>query len=187
MKVSAPAPFPSAVLYGLNGKTSWKCLPKNIPRLYPGSKVRLKSAYIVECTGCEKDADGNIREIHCVYIPESRSSHDTSGITVKATIHWVSAAHAVAAEIRLYDRLLKVENPAEEPGDFKDHLNPDSLQIIQPAYLEPSLLSARMGTAYQFLRKGYFCLDKDSRDGLLVFNRTATLKDAWAKETKKQG
>ncbi len=156
-------------------------------RLYPGSKVRLKSAYIVECTGCEKDADGNIREIHCVYIPESRSSHDTSGITVKATIHWVSAAHAVAAEIRLYDRLLKVENPAEEPGDFKDHLNPDSLQIIQPAYLEPSLLSARTGTAYQFLRKGYFCLDKDSRDGLLVFNRTATLKDAWAKETKKQG
>ena len=151
-------------------------------RLYPGSKVRLKSAYIIECTGCLKDEAGNITEIHCTYIPESRSSHDTSGINVKATIHWVSVTHAISAEIRLYDRLLRVENPAEEPGDFKDHLHPDSLHIIHGAKLEPSLQFATIGKAYQFLRKGYFCLDKDSSDEQLIFNRTVTLKDTWAKE-----
>jgi len=153
-------------------------------RLYPGNMVRLKSAYIVQCTGCTKDAEGNITEIQCTYIPESRSSSDTSNINVKATIHWVSAAHAANAEIRLYDRLFKVENPADEDGDFKDYINEDSLQTI-PAYVEPSLQNAAVGASYQFLRKGYFCLDKDSTAERLIFNRTVTLKDAWAKEIKK--
>jgi glutaminyl-tRNA synthetase len=153
-------------------------------RLYPGNMVRLKSAYIVQCTGCTKDAEGNITEIQCTYVPESRSSNDTSGINVKATIHWVSAAHAVNAEIRLYDRLFKAENPADEEGDFKEYINEDSLQTI-PAYVEPSLKDAAVGANYQFLRKGYFCLDKDSSADKLIFNRTVTLKDAWAKEVKK--
>lgn len=153
-------------------------------RLFPGNMVRLKSAYIVQCTGCTKDAEGNITEIQCTYIPESRSSSDTSNINVKATIHWVSAAHAANAEIRLYDRLFKVENPADEDGDFKDYINEDSLQTI-PAYVEPSLKNAAVGANYQFLRKGYFCLDKDSTADRLIFNRTVTLKDAWAKEIKK--
>ncbi|HOZ78126.1 MAG TPA: glutamine--tRNA ligase/YqeY domain fusion protein [Ferruginibacter sp.] len=153
-------------------------------RLYPGNMVRLKSAYIVQCTGCTKDAEGNITEIQCTYIPESRSSSDTSNINVKATIHWVSAAHAANADIRLYDRLFKVENPADEDGDFKDYINEDSLQTI-PAYVEPSLKNAAVGANYQFLRKGYFCLDKDSTADRLIFNRTVTLKDAWAKEIKK--
>lgn len=154
-------------------------------RLYPGSKVRLKSAYIVECTGCVKDAEGNVTEIHCTYIPESRSSNDTSGISVKATIHWVSVPHAAEAEIRMYDRLFRVENPSDGEGDFKEYINPDSLQTIQPAYLEPSLKEAVLGTNYQFIRKGYFCIDKDSSAEKLVFNRTVGLKDAWVKEVKK--
>lgn len=153
-------------------------------RLYPGNMVRLKSAYIVQCTGCTKDANGNVTEIQCSYIPESRSSNDTSGINVKATIHWTSVEHAAAAEIRMYDRLFKVENPADEEGDFKDYINPDSLQTVT-AYVEPSLKEAALGTNYQFLRKGYFCLDKDSTTDKLIFNRTVTLKDAWAKEVKK--
>ena len=150
----------------------------------PGSMVRLKSAYIVQCTGCIKDADGNITEIQCTYIPESRSSNDTSGVSVKATIHWVSVAHAVEADIRMYDRLFKAENPADEEGDFKEYINEASLQTI-PAYAEPSLKDAAVGTNYQFLRKGYFCLDKDSSADQIIFNRTVTLKDAWAKEVKK--
>lgn len=153
-------------------------------RLYPGNMVRLKSAYIVQCTGCTKDANGNVTEIQCTYIPESRSSNDNSGINVKATIHWVSVPDAANAEIRLYDRLFKVENPADEEGDFKDYINEASLQTI-PAYVEPSLKDAAVGTSYQFLRKGYFCLDKDSTSDNLIFNRTVTLKDAWAKEVKK--
>jgi glutaminyl-tRNA synthetase len=106
-------------------------------------------------------------------------------MTAKGTIHWVSAAHALTAEVRLYDRLFKAENPAQEEGDFKDNLNPDSLQVIHKAYIEPSLASATLKSRYQFLRKGYFCLDKDSTEDRLVFNRTVTLKDAWVKEAKK--
>jgi glutaminyl-tRNA synthetase len=154
-------------------------------RLAPGANVRLKSAYIVTCTNFVKDANGTITEIHCTYIPESKSGHDTSGINVKGTIHWVSAAHAATAEVRLYDRLFKAENPAAEEGDFKDNLNPASLEIVNTAYIEPSLLQATPHKRYQFLRKGYFCLDKDSRTDKLVFNRTVTLKDAWGKEVKK--
>jgi glutaminyl-tRNA synthetase len=154
-------------------------------RLAPGSMVRLKSAYIVKCESFVKDADGKVIEIHCTHIPESRSGNDTSGISVKGTIHWVSAAHAVHAEVRLYDRLFTTENPLGEDGDFKDSINPDSLQVIGNAIVEPSLQQATPESRYQFIRKGYFCLDKDATAGKPVFNRTVTLKDAWAKEVKK--
>ena len=155
-------------------------------RLAPGAMVRLKSAYIIKCDSFIKDEQGNVTEIHASYFPESKSGHEGSGnIQVKGTIHWVSAAHAATAEVRLYDRLFKSENPAAEEGDFKDHINPDSLQIIEQAYIEPSLKKATLNDRYQFIRKGYFCLDPDSTENHLVFNRTVTLKDAWAKEVKK--
>ena len=154
-------------------------------RLAPGNMVRLKSAYIVKCESFTKDDNGNITAIHCTYIPESKSGTDTSGISVKGTIHWVSAMHAATAEIRLYDRLFKAENPANEDGDFKDNINPASLQLIQQAFIEPSLKMATKDLRYQFIRKGYFCLDKDSTPQKMIFNRTVTLKDAWAKEVKK--
>ncbi len=154
-------------------------------RLAPGAMVRLKSAYIVKCEGFVKDAGGRVIEVHCSYIPESKSGNDTSGISVKGTIHWVSVAHALTAEVRLYDRLFKAENPAAEEGDFKDNINPHSLQVITRAFIEPSLKNAGMDDRYQFIRKGYFCLDKDSIAEKMVFNRTVTLKDAWAKEVKK--
>ena len=154
-------------------------------RLAPGMMVRLKSAYIVKCEDFKKDENGVVKEIYCTYIPESKSGHDTSGISVKGTIHWVSAAHAATAEVRLYDRLFKVENPNSEEGDFKDYINPDSLQVISKAYIEPGLKNAALNNRYQFIRKGYFCIDKESAPGHLVFNRTVTLKDAWAKEVRK--
>lgn len=159
--------------------------PKKFFRLGPGLMARLKHAYIVKCEDFKKDEAGKITEIHCTYIPESKSGADTSGINVKGTIHWVSVQHAAKAEVRLYDRLFKVENPASEEGDFKEYINPDSLQVIADAYIEPALLDADNANAYQFIRKGYFCLDTDSTPGKLVFNRTVTLKDAWAKEVKK--
>ena len=154
-------------------------------RLAPGNKVRLKNAYIVECTGCAKDEAGNITEVHCTYLPESKSGSDTSGLTVKGTIHWVSIPHAKTAEVRMYDRLFKVEDPANEDGDFKDHINPDSMHILPAIYIEPALATAQPGDRVQFMRKGYFCVDTYSTPDHLVFNRTATLKDAWAKEVKK--
>ncbi len=154
-------------------------------RLAPGAMVRLKSAYIVKCEGFKKEDTGSITEIHCTYFSESKSGSDTSGISVKGTIHWVSAAQAVSAEVRLYDRLFKAENPAAEEGDFKENINPGSLQVIPNAFIEPSLLNATTAMRYQFLRKGYFCLDKDATKEKLVFNRTVTLKDAWVKEVKK--
>jgi len=154
-------------------------------RLAPGAMVRLKSAYIVKCESFIKDDNGNVTAVHCTYLPETKSGNDSSGISVKGTIHWVSAAHAVSAEVRLYDRLFKAENPAAEEGDFKDNINPGSLQIITNAFIEPSLAAATLQGRYQFLRKGYFCLDKDSTKEKLVFNRTVTLKDAWGKEVRK--
>jgi glutaminyl-tRNA synthetase len=153
-------------------------------RLAPGAMVRLKSAYIIRCDHFIKDENGLITEIQCTYFPESKSGHDTSGLQTKAVIHWVCAKHAGIAEVRLYDRLFKVENPSSEDGDFKDYINPDSLQVVN-AFIEPSLAEATLEKRYQFLRKGYFCLDKDSTAEKLVFNRTVTLKDAWAKEVKK--
>ncbi|MFT3681118.1 MAG: glutamine--tRNA ligase/YqeY domain fusion protein [Ferruginibacter sp.] len=153
-------------------------------RLAPGAMVRLKSAYIVNCENFIKDSNGNITEIHCTYIPESKSG-GSSTISVKGTIHWVSIPHAVKAQANLYDRLFKVENPSSEEGDFKDYINPDSLQVID-CYLEPSLKNASADARYQFIRKGYFSIDKYSTPGKLIFNRTATLKDAWAKEAGKK-
>ncbi len=158
--------------------------PKKFFRLGPGLMVRLKHAYIVRCEDFKKDEAGNITEIHCTYIPESKSGQDTSGINVKGTIHWVSAAHAKEAEVRLYDRLFKVENPAAEEGDFKSYINEHSLEKIR-AYVEPLLMEAKPGEHFQFLRKGYFCVDKNSAEGKPVFNRTVGLKDSWAKEVKK--
>ena len=154
-------------------------------RLAPGAMVRLKSAYIVQCNGFEKDDNGIITAVLCTYIPSSKSGHDTSDIKVKGTIHWVSVAHALEVEIRLYDRLLQVENAAAEEGDFMDYINPASLQIISKVYVEPSLQSAAIEQSFQFIRKGYFCIDKDTTADKLIFNRTVTLKDAWAKEVKK--
>ncbi len=153
-------------------------------RLAPGNMVRLKSAYIIKCDSFSKDEDGNISELYCTYLPESKSGNDTSGIQVKGTIHWVSAAHASTAEVRLYDRLFTVEEVPVDDDSFKDYINPGSLQI-KHAFIEPSLKNAGTSIAYQFIRKGYFCLDKDSHPGNLIFNRTVTLKDAWAKEAKK--
>ena len=158
--------------------------PKKYFRLAPGQMVRLKSAYIIRCDEVIKDENGIVHEVRCSYIPESRSGSDTSGINVKGTLHWVSVEHAVTAEVRLYDRLFKVEDPSKEEGDFKEYINPDSLQVIQTAYAEPALLEAKFDDRYQFIRKGYFCLDKDTSASKIVFNRTVTLKDTWAKQVK---
>ena len=159
--------------------------PKKYFRLAPGQLVRLKSAYIIKCEEVVKDAAGNITEVHCSYIPESKSGEDTSGIHVKGTLHWVSVRHAVKATVRLYDRLFRVEDPTDEAGDFKEYLNPDSLQELPVVYAEPSMKQAVLSERYQFIRKGYFVLDRDSDNGNLVFNKTVGLKDAWAKEVKK--
>ncbi len=150
-------------------------------RLAPGAMVRLKGAYIIKCTDFKKNDQGELSEIICEYIPESKSGSDISGIHVKGTIHWVSQIHAASAEIRLYDRLFKVENPAAEEGDFLEYINPHSLQIISKAYIEPSLSIAQLGQTFQFIRKGYFVLDRNSCSDKLIFNRTVTLKDNWAK------
>ncbi len=158
--------------------------PKKYFRLAPGQMVRLKSAYIIKCDEVVKDDAGNITELRCTYIPESKSGSDTSGIHVKGTLHWVSVKHAITAEARLYDRLFTEENVADAEGDFKNYINPNSLQVIDAVYAEPSLVQAKFDERYQFIRKGYFCLDKDS-SGRIVFNRTVTLKDGWAKEAKK--
>jgi glutaminyl-tRNA synthetase len=159
--------------------------PKKYFRMYPGGMVRLKSAYIIRCDEAVKDDKGNIAELRCTYFPESRSGHDTSGINVKGTLHWVELTNAITAEVRLYDRLFKVEDPSSEEGDFKDYINPGSLQTVTTAYAEPALKNARINERYQFLRKGYFTLDNKDTYARLVFNRTVTLKDAWAKEQKK--
>ena len=158
--------------------------PKKYFRLAPGQMVRLKSAYIIKCDEVVKDEAGNIVQLNCSYIPESKSGSDTSGINVKGTLHWVSVATAVPIEVRLYDRLFTEENVGAAEGDFKEYMNKDSLQILPIAYGEPSLGEATLQERHQFIRKGYFCLDKDSTKDKLVFNRTVTLKDTWAKVNK---
>jgi glutaminyl-tRNA synthetase len=150
-------------------------------RLAPGAMVRLKGAYVIKCTDFKKNDHGELSEIICEYIPESKSGSDISGIHVKGTIHWVSQIHAAMAEVRLYDRLFNVENPASEEGDFLEYINSHSLQIISKAYIEPSLSIAQLGQTFQFIRKGYFVLDRNSCSDKLIFNRTVTLKDNWAK------
>ncbi|MCU7550305.1 glutamine--tRNA ligase/YqeY domain fusion protein [Chitinophagaceae bacterium LB-8] len=159
--------------------------PKKFFRLFPGGMVRLKHAYIIKCDEAIKDEAGNITELHCTYIPESKSGSDTSGINVKGTLHWVAVQNAITAEVRLYDRLFQVEDPSSEEGDFKDYINENSLQTVTTAYAEPALKNAKMNERYQFLRKGYFTLDTKDTYARLVFNRTVTLKDTWAKEQKK--
>lgn len=159
--------------------------PKKFFRLGPGLSVRLKHAYIITCNDFLKDEDGKITEIHCTYLPHSKSGEDTSGLKVKGTIHWISVSHAKEAEIRLYDRLFSVENPLGAEGDFKSTINPESLKVLEKAYIEPDLEKAEMGRGYQFIRKGYFTLDTTSVNAHLVFNQTVGLRDTWAKESKK--
>ena len=152
-------------------------------RLAPGQMVRLKSAYIIKCDEVLKDANENATELRCSYVENSKSGNDNSGINVKGTLHWVSVAAAIPVEVRLYDRLFQVENPASEEGDFKDYLNPNSLQTIT-AYAEPALQTDDFEAKIQFVRKGYFCKDLDSSPEKLVFNCTVGLKDNWAKTAK---
>ncbi len=154
--------------------------PKKFFRLGPGREVRLRYGYYITCTDVIKDADGEITEIHCTYDPATRGGSSPDGRKVKGTIHWVSVAHAVDAEVRLYDRLFSEPNPAAAGDDFLQLLNPDSLQVMANAKLEPSLAGAEAGTRYQFERLGYFCVDGEA-DGQAVFNRTVTLRDSWAK------
>ena len=160
--------------------------PKKFFRLTPGKEVRLKGAYIIMCTGCTKDADGNVVEIQCTYDTDTLSGSAGSQRKVKGTLHWVSARHCVDAEVRLYDRLFAVENPsADTEHDFRELLNPDSLRVITDAKIEPFLAeTAKVGDTFQFQRIGYFTVDQDSTEGHLVFNRTIGLKDSWAKQQK---
>ncbi len=153
-------------------------------RLAPGLMVRLKHAYIIKCVSFIKNASGKITEIHCTYVPESKSGSDTSGINVKGTLHWVEKNNAVPVEVRLYDRLFRVEDPLAEEGDFKESINPESLTVIPDAMAEPVIKQAQQGNHFQFLRKGYFTMDKLSGPGKLVFNRTVTLKDTWSGKNK---
>jgi glutaminyl-tRNA synthetase len=167
--------------------------PKKFFRLAPGQEVRLRFAFFVKCTSVQKDAQGHITEVRCTYDPATRGGDSPDGRKVKATIHWVSAEHAVDAEVRLFDRLFNVAEPDRAPKDpkaaagfnYKQNLNPGSLEILSSAKLEPSLGSAREAERFQFERLGYFCVDSDSKPGAPVFNRTVTLKDTWAKEQAK--
>jgi glutaminyl-tRNA synthetase len=152
--------------------------PKKYFRLSPGGMVRLKSGFIIKCEEVIKDSSGNVTELRCTYIPESRSGHDTSGVSVKGVIHWVSAAHALKIEVRQYERLFNTEDMNAIEDDFKNHLNPHSLEILNNVYAEPSLKNSKIGEHFQFLRMGYFCLDPDSTSDKLVFNRTVTLRDS---------
>jgi glutaminyl-tRNA synthetase len=163
--------------------------PPKYYRLSPGKEVRLRNAYFITAQSVVKDAAGNIVEVHCTYDPASRGGNSPDGRKVKSTMHWVSAAHAISAEIRLYDKLFTKPDPGdfEEGESFLSNLNPDSLEIVTTAKLEPSLANAKPGDRYQFERVGYFCVDPDSTPGKLVFNRTLPLKDTWAKIEKKAG
>jgi glutaminyl-tRNA synthetase len=164
--------------------------PKKFFRLAPGREVRLRYAYFITCTDVVKDEQtGEVIELHCTYDPKTQGGDAPDGRKVKATLHWVSAAHAIEAEVRLYDHLFNKSNPDDsaDGGDFKTHLNPDSLQTLKYCRVEPSLKGAAPGMRYQFERLGYFCVDSfDSSDDALVFNRTVTLRDTWAKLQKEK-
>ena len=144
--------------------------------------VRLKSAYIIRCEEVVKNSEGKPVEIRCTYVPESRSGSDTSGISVKGTLHWVSVAEAVPVEIRVYDRLFTEEDMGSVDGEFQKYLNPGSLKVLSKVYAEPAILESQPTERYQFLRMGYYCLDSDSRPDKLVFNQTVTLRDLWQKK-----
>jgi glutaminyl-tRNA synthetase len=158
--------------------------PKKFFRLAPGREVRLRAACLITCEDMIKDDDGQITEVHCRWDPESRGGSSPDGRKVKGTLHWVSARHAVPCEVRLYDRLFQVESPdGDKQVDFREHLNPDSLQVVQ-GLVEPSAADAAPGTSFQFERLGYFVTDlRDSKPGSLVFNRTIGLRDNWAKRS----
>jgi glutaminyl-tRNA synthetase len=161
--------------------------PKKFYRLAPGREVRLRYAYFIKCVEVVKDAAGEMVELRCTYDPATRGGYAPDGRQVKATLHWVSAGHALTAEVRLYDRLLTKANPGEDKEeDFKALLNPQSLEVLRPCYLEPSLAGAAAESFCQFERQGYFCVDQDSAPGALVFNRTVTLRDPWAKLQQKE-
>ncbi|HUT29563.1 MAG TPA: glutamine--tRNA ligase/YqeY domain fusion protein [Sedimentisphaerales bacterium] len=162
--------------------------PKKFYRLAPGREVRLRYAYFVTCTDVVKDGNGNIIELHCSYDPATRGGDAPDGRKVKSTLHWVSAGHALSAEVRLYDHLFTKENPdnASEGEDFRSNLNPDSLEVLSDCRVEPSLAGAKSPARYQFERLGYFCVDPDTAGDRLVFNRTASLRDTWAKIQKAQ-
>ena len=151
----------------------------------PGQEVRLKNAYIVKCTGCQKDENGNIQEIYCEYDANTKSGMPEANRKVKGTLHWVSVAHCLPAEVRLYDRLFSVEDPSADDRDFRELLNPESLKVLTGCYVEEYLRDARPLDHFQFQRIGYFNVDTDSAEGKLVFNRTVSLKDSWAKEQNK--
>jgi glutaminyl-tRNA synthetase len=181
-------PFSREIL--IEGNDFMENPPKKYFRLAPGQMVRLKSAYIIRCDEVIKDVSGKVVELRCTYFPESKSGSDVSGIHVKGTLHWVNAADAVEVEVREYDRLFKVEDPLSEEallpegqGDFKNYINPGSLKVVK-GYAEPAIKDAKDSDRFQFLRKGYYCLDRDSSTHKLIFNRTVTLKDDWAKQVK---
>jgi len=159
--------------------------PPKFYRLSPGREVRLRYGYFITCTDLVKDAEGNVTEVHCTYDPATKGGDSPDGRKVKATLHWVSAPHAVEAEVRLYDHLFLKSNPddLEEGQTYFDNLNPDSLKVVN-AFIEPSIAGATVGANYQFERMGYFTVDKLSTLEKLVFNRTATLKDTWARIAK---
>ena len=161
--------------------------PKKFFRLSPGTEVRLRGGYFIKCTGVTKDAEGNVVEVHCTYDPATRSGNAPDNRKVKATIHWVSAEHALDCEVRVYENLFTKENPGDAPEgqDFRANLNPNSLEVIEHAKLEPSVKGAPPETRYQFERLGYFCVDPDSSAGKMVFNRTVALRDTWAKIEKR--
>jgi glutaminyl-tRNA synthetase len=163
--------------------------PKKFYRLSPGREVRLRYGYFIKCVSVVKNPDtGEVVEVHCKYDPETRSGFAPDGRKVDATIHWVSVAHSIPAEARLYDRLFRVADPLGEGSDFTEYLNPKSLEILRSCRLEPSLANAAPGSRFQFERLGYFCVDdRDSSDTALVFNRTVTLRDSWAKISEKRG
>ena len=161
---------------------------KGYHRLYIGNEIRLKHAYYVKATSVDKDENGNIIAVHATYDPESKGGSTPDGRKVKGTSHWVSRDHAVKAEVRQYDKLFKAENPGEATGNYLDDLNPDSLVVIENAYVEEEAKKAKVGDYLQFIRNGYYCVDnKDSREDHMVFNRTCTLKDSWAKQKAKMG
>jgi len=162
--------------------------PRKFYRLAPGREVRLRYAYFITCTGVVKDENGQVVELRCTYDPATRGGDAPDGRKVKSTLHWVSAARALEAEVRLYDHLFTKENPDQtaKGENFKSNLNPNSLDVLSSCRIEPSLAGAKPGNRYQFERIGYFCVDKDSSEEKLIFNRTVTLKDTWAKIRKKQ-
>ena len=168
--------------YTLNGKT-FEEPPKKFFRLSPGAEVRLRYAYFITCNEVIKDEQGNITELRCTYDPASYGGNSPDGRKVKATLHWVSATENVEAEIRLYDRLLMVQDPSEyKDVDFRDMLNPESLKVLKKCYIEPFVNNAKPLSHFQFERMGYFCVDTSSTTEKMVFNRTVSLKDTWAKQ-----